>query len=217
MSRYKKTKKLFYDKFVYKAAVITPLASSFRGGDLSSTRYQLEYERDLMVKNGMDKKILGNSWNRKVVKLEEIERDLAAVVLFEGITPHHIRVESSTLSFYANDESFLDTLEELYGWDCREIWRPETEEIKEFLLNNPKTILRPEYSHKYKVTVNAINDATAFKEWADKIPKLKVMPRNDYRIGGYFYVADQKTLSLCRLFLGDRIRRVDELCTSTEI
>ena len=43
------------------------------------------------------------------------------------------------------------------------------------------------------------------------------MPRNDYLIGGYFYVADQKTLSLCRIFLGDKIRRVDELRTFEEI
>lgn len=193
------------------------MASVFRGGDLSSTRYHLESERDRLVNTGQDKLITGSNWNKKIVTLSDLERDLAAAILFEGITPHHVRVESTTLSFYANDESFLDTLEELYGWSCREIWRPETEEIKQFLLSNPGTIIRPEYSHKYKVTVNAIDDVTSFKEWAEKVPKLKVMPRNNYRIGGYFYVADQKTLSLCRLFLGDRIRRVDELRTSTEI
>jgi len=214
--RYRKTKKLFYDTFLYKVALSTPMAAAFRGNNLSATRDTLENERELMVRLKVDNRLVGSNWNRTVVRLSDVERDIVAVTLFEGITPNHIRVEGSNLSFYSNDASMLDTLETLYGWDCREVWQPEDDKVRDFLLANPKTIMRPEYSHKYKVTVNPIDDSSGFKGWASQLPKLKVM-RHNYRLGGYFYVADTKTLSLCHLFLGDRIRRVDELRTVSEI
>jgi len=212
----KKTKKLFFDRYLYKIAVITPLASNFRGNDMDQTRRYLDSYKDTMLRDGSTETLVGHSWNRVQVRLDEVYRDLAFTVLLETQTDSTIRIEGTTLSFYTNEETDIDTIVELYDYHVKEISKPADDKIKDFLLANPKTIIRPEYSHKYKVTVNPLDDSAGFKGWAKQLPKLKVMPHN-YRLGGYFYVADTKTLSLCHLFLGDRIRRVDELRTVSEI
>ena len=219
MSRLKKTKKLFYDKYLYKICVFTPLSTHFRGKDIKGTQCALRVILDEMEYRGETERITGSRWNSKKITIQDVRRDLALSILAQGLDSFHFRVEGGTLSFYTNDETALDTVIALYdgNWSIREICKPESDKIKEFLLANPKQIIRPEYSHKYKVTVNGLDDPESFKDWAAKLPKLKVMPRNNYRVGGYFYVADQKTLSLCRIFLGDKIRRVDELRTLEEI
>ena len=85
------------------------------------------------------------------------------------------------------------------------------------MLTTPKAIIRKEYTHKYKVTINALwESADNFKAWAVKLPKIKTTG-NKYRFGGHFYVADEKTLSLCHIFLADKIRKVEQLVTTTEI
>ena len=219
MSRLKKTKKLFYDKYLYKICVFTPLSTHFRGKDIEATQCSLRAILDEMEYRGETERITGSRWNSKKITIQNVRRDLALSIMAQGLEDFHFRVEGGTLSFYTNDETALDTAIALYDgmWDIREICKPENDKIKEFLLSNPKQIIRPEYSHKYKVTINGLDDPESFKDWAAKLPKLKVMPKNNYRIGGYFYVADQKTLSLCRIFLGDKIRRVDELRTLEEI
>lgn len=212
----KKTKKLFFDRYLYKVAVRTPLALYFRGSNLESTRRTIDAIRNKMIHHCETEAFVGHSWNRVQVTLDQVNRDLATIVLLESQEECVIRVESTTLSVYSNDESVVDIMADMYKWHVYEVSRPENDKIKDFLLANPKTILREEFSHKYKVTVNPLDDSSAFKQWAKNLPKIKVM-RNNYQLGGYFYVADLKTLSMCRLFLANKIRRVDELHTFEEI
>lgn len=212
----RKTKKLFFDRYLYKVAIRTPSALHFRGNDLENTRRKIDAIRNKMIHNGETETFVGHSWNRVQISLDQVNRDLATIVLLESQEDCTIRVESSTLSIYSNDESVVDTMTDMYKWHVYEVSKPENDKIKDFLLANPKTILREEFSHKYKVTVNPLDDSSAFKQWAKNLPKIKVM-RNNYQLGGYFYVADLKTLSMCRLFLANKIRRVDELHTFEEI
>lgn len=217
--RNKQTKKLFYDKFVYKITVVTALAENFRGNDIPATSHYLQHVYEKMVEKGETERSWGSRWNVKIIKLHQVQRDITFSHLISSLDSYHVRVEGNHLSVYTNDLDFLENTKKLYDepYALREMWLPENDKIKDFLLSNPKKIIRPEYSHKYKVTVNSIPDIESFKQWASKLPKLKVMSRNNYTIGGYFYVADEKTLSLCRIFLGDRIRRVDEILLENEI
>ena len=206
-----------YYKYVYKIVVVTPLASMFRGADTENTLAEIDHFLRSMEYQGETAKTVGSRWNSRKVTIQEVRRDLALVHLLSSESDYFVRIEGDILSVYSSDESIIDTVTELYQGHLREVWRPENDKIKAFLLGNPKQIIRTEYSHKYKVTVNGLSDPVTFIQWAEKIPKLKIMSKNNYDIGGYFYVADQKTLSLCRIFLGDRIRRVDELRTFDEI
>lgn len=217
MSKYSNTNKLFYDKYVYKVALNCKLSSYFRGNKLDKTRLTLESFREEMEFKSTKNMLIGSGYQRTTVQMDEVVRALVLVTLLESIGDYHIRVESG-ISIFSNDESMIDTLEELYGkWSCREVCRPKDDKVKEFLLANPKAIIRNEYTHKYKVTVNPLGSAADdFKTWAKNLPKINHVSQN-YRYGGYFYIADLKTLSMCRLFLGDKIRRIDELRNISEI
>lgn len=195
------------------------MASEFRGNSIRNTIDNLQNEYLSMQELGEKERTFGSRWNSKVVTIDDVQRALLLSKLAADLNDFHFRVEGSILSFYTNSEPTLTQIVELYKntYCIREIWRPESDKVKNFLLSNPKKIIRPEYSHKYKVTVNGLKDPDNFKEWAQKLPKLKIMPNNNYQVGGYFYVSDEKTLSLCRIFLGDKIRRVDELRTLDEI
>ena len=216
MSKYLNTNKLFYDKYVYKVALDCKLALYFRGNDLDSTRLTLESFREEMEFKGTQSMFVGHSYHRTSVDMAEVVRALVLITVLESIDDYHIRVERG-ISIFSNNESMLDTLQELYGTLCREVCRPKDDKVKEFLLTNPKAIIRNEYTHKYKVTVNPLGStADDFKTWAKNLPKINHVSKN-YRYGGYFYIADLKTLSMCRLFLGDKIRRIDELRSISEI
>lgn len=219
MSRFKKTKKLFYDKYIYKVSLQCHIASEFRGNNIRNTIDNLQNDFLSMKELGESQRTFGSRWNSKVIKIDDLERALILARMAADLNDYHFRVEGSILSFYTNSDPTVNQIVDLYEntYCIREIWRPENDKIKTFLLSNPKKIIRPEYSHKYKVTINGLKDPDNFKEWAKQLPKLKIMPRNNYQVGGYFYVSDEKTLSLCRIFLGDRIRRVDELRTLDEI
>lgn len=159
---------------------------------------------------------IGQSYHRTSVTMADVIRAMVLITVLESIGEYHLRIERG-ISIFSNDESMLDTLEDLYGFLCRETWRPEDDKVKQFLLDNPKAIIRKEYTHKYRVTVNPLGAAADdFKTWAEKLPKINHVSKN-YRYGGYFYIADLKTLSMCRLFLGDKIRRIDELRSISEI
>lgn len=219
MSRLKNTKKLFFDKYLYKVSVWSALSEQFRGKSIDHTEASLRQILNEMEYKGETSRLVGNQWYSKTVTVQDVRLTLALAILASGVDDYHFRVEGNTLSFYVNDETALGTVCDLFDntGKIREVCRPENDKIKDFLLANPKQIIRAEYSHKYKVTVNALRDADSFKQWAEKLPKLKVMPKNNYTVGGYFYVADLKTLSLCQIFLGDRICRVDELRSFSEI
>jgi hypothetical protein len=128
----------------------------------------------------------------------------------------HLAISLLELGIYFNEDSTITSLVNLPGAVIREVSKPETLEIRSALLSKPKLIIRKEYSHKYKVTVSPLGDSAGpFKEWAEKLPKIKTT-RSRYSYGGHFYVADTKTLSLCRIYLANKIRKVEEIVTQEE-
>jgi hypothetical protein len=133
------------------------------------------------------------------------------------LSDYTLRVESSSLGLYSNDIDFIEKVTTIKDIHIEETSQAADNKVKEFLLSTPKAIIRKEYTHKYKVTVNALWDsADSFTTWAHKLPKIKTTG-NNYKFGGYFYVADEKTLSLCHIFLSDKVRKVEELVTFEEI
>jgi hypothetical protein len=217
MSNYKKTtKKLFFGKFVNKVAIQTPLAGYFRGNKLERTKLDIGIWRKRLTDQKLQSIQIGGSWSKKYAKIEDILIAREVVTVLESLTDYTVRVEGSTLSMYSND-NIIKKIINIKNVCIEETSQAADDKVKEFLLSKPKAIIRKEYTHKYKVTINALWDsADSFTTWADKLPKIKTTG-NSYKFGGYFYVADEKTLSLCHIFLSDRVRKVEELVTSEEI
>jgi hypothetical protein len=214
----KKTTKLFFNRFVYKVAVRTPLSTLFRGKNLPNTRQQIEVLADRFSNNRVSSTNITNGWrSRQQATSTDVFVGLLLLDQLESLSDFTLRVENSTLGLYSNDLDFISKIINIVNIDVEEIAVPETDEVRDFLLSNPKAIIRGEYTHKYKVTITGLWDsADNFKEWAVKLPKIKTT-NNKYKYGGHFYVADEKTLSLCHIFLADKIRKVEQLVTTTEI
>jgi len=214
----KKTTKLFFNKYIYKVAVRTPLSTLFRGKNLPVTRQQIEALSERFSNARVASTNITNGWRtRQQATSADVFVGLMLLDQLESLSDFTLRVENSTLGLYCNDQDFISKITNINDIDVEEIAEPETDEVREYLLLNPKSIIRGEYTHKYKVTINALwESADNFKEWAVKLPKIKTT-NNRYRFGGHFYVADEKTLSLCHIFLADKIRKVEELVTTTEI
>ena len=216
MQYYKKTtKKLFFGKFVNKVAIQTPLAGYFRGNKLDRIKLDIN-----IVSRRITDKLptvqIGGSWSKKYANIEDIRIAREIVTVLESLPDYTVRVEGWSLSMYSNDD-IIKKVSNIKNIHIEETSQAADDKIKEFLLSTPKAIIRKEYTHKYKVTVNALWDsADSFTSWAGKLPKIKTTG-NNYKFGGYFYVADEKTLSLCHIFLSDKVRKVEKLVTFEEI
>jgi hypothetical protein len=212
----KKTSKLFFGKYVYKVALRLSVAFKFRGNNLKNIRQELEHLKEQFA-NSKQARMQSGSWSRTTFSVEDVFIGIHLSEILETLSSYTLRVEGSTLGLYSNDNDFFHKILSIPGVYIEETSEPIDQKTKTFLLTTPKAIIRKEYTHKYKVTINALWDsADTFKTWAVKLPKIKTT-NNKYRYGGHFYVADEKTLSLCHIFLADKIRKIEELVTTTEI
>lgn len=213
----KKTNKLFFDKYAYKVSVTTPLATYFRGKDLDKAQADINYLASKFNASLEGKVQVGQSWSKKYASFDDIIVGTRIIETLNSIGDYTLRIENTTLGIYFNEDDIFDKIIGIHHIQVREISRPENDSIKEFLLSKPKTIIRKEYTHKFKVTIKALwTEEPDFRAWAKKMPKIKTNP-GSYKYGGYFYVADAKTLSICRLYLGNKVQKVEEIVCHSEI
>lgn len=210
-----KTSKLFFDKYVYKIVVFNPLSFEFRDKNLHKV-YQRLQKYALEIGSSANGVIQTATWNKKTISRHDCDHAIDLChLLTENLNSFTIRIESSYLGLYSNNEDFIDHVKSL--GKSVEISRPENEKIKTFLLNNPHSIVSKKYTHKYRITVNPLREVgPSFHSWAENIPTIKLLKRT-YRTEGYFYAANEKTLGMCRLFLGGKIRRIDTMYVESEI
>lgn len=218
MLSYKKTSKLFYDKFVNKISFTTPVSISFRNkSEIPELLHVFEAYRIRIDKTKSGVIEVGKSWNPKRLSRVELEFATKLVELLLKEQEYGIRVEGTTVGVYTNNDKLVDQIQQICPGEIKEISKPSNSTIKQFLLENPNKIIARTYTHKFKVTFNPLkNNAESFREWCANMPKVKLHTL-DPNYEGFFYVSDLKILSLCKIFLGDKIRRVDEIVTLDEI
>ena len=214
MKPYKQTSKLFFDKYVNKISITTVLASEFRSKSLVRAEFQIRAIASQIEKSS-DGQVHLKSWYKKHATVADIIHVTKIIDLLRNETDYGLRVESNILGIYTNDDVLIERINQLGS--VREISKPVNDRVRAFLLANPNSIISKKYTHKYRVTVNPLRDASdSFHSWAEKIPSIKLLKRT-YRSDGYFYAANEKTLGMCKIFLGNKIRRVDEMFLVSEI
>ena len=218
--KYKKASKLFFDKYALKVSINTTLAGTFRD---YSHRYldNMVNHYESKFKSPTVKKVGHHSWTSHNVSRQDFETFKAVHKLLKKHKNDEfsLRIESSTINVYTNDDKLLQALID----DCKAsidtVFKPSSDKVRAYLVNNKFKIIansKPEY--KFKITVNPLrNDVESFTTWAEQLSsKIKLLQPPKYS-EGYFYALDDKVVTLCKLFLGGKIRRVDELVHESEI
>lgn len=214
----KNTKKLFFDQFVYKISFSSSIAGNFRKKDLETIKNDVDFYIKEARKNNSDIIEMKVYYNYRTITVHELQNTLEILNVLKTENNHLRRIEGKVVSVYTNNETLINAIREVTKDSCKLIVKPVNNKIKDYLLNSRKKIITKTYTHKYKVTVNPLKEkAINFKTWASNIPKIKLVTGSSYKNEGVFYVSDLKILNMCRLFLGDRIRRIDELVKSDEI
>lgn len=150
---------------------------------------------------------------RRYKKIEEIE-----TVLNLYKNECKIRRENSRVYCYTNNKELISILCNILNDTASVIlFQPKTEQIKSYLLSTTKKIVTNNNQYQYKVSVAPLKDMNSkFYSWAEKLPKIKLSNRS-MRFGGYFYVEDSNTLTMCNLFLGGSVKRIDEIVSEDDI
>jgi len=128
------------------------------------------------------------------------------------------RAEGRSVSIFTNDRKLLENISSIAGDRIEEIWEPNPE--TQHLLKDAYTIVVKEQpSHPIRVMLNDKTISTDFSKWIDaNSDKIRIgddsyrAVKRGWMTGGlYFYLRDDKVLSLVNLMISGNIRRIDRL------
>lgn len=194
--------KLFQKKYKYKIVFTSGVAGWFRGSD--AARIQHMYENSDQY-----------YYSRQATSGEKSHANKLAKVL-ESIEDWQARVETPFVSIYLNNDLDLETVIK----NCKN-------RIKYVEIPDPKsevkliegTVLVKNLDFGYKVTVGTSNQSHLnFVIWCENNAKIRLPKRarrdlsKDFNPGGgFFYVKDDKSLTMVKMFLGRTITKVENV------
>ena len=128
------------------------------------------------------------------------------------------RAEGNVVSIFTNNEKLIRDIANVAGDRIEEIWQPNPE--TQHLLKDANTIVVKEQPvYPVRVMMNDRKIDTNFAKWVDANPdKIKIgdaaykAVKRGWLTGGlYFYLRDDKVLSLVNLMISENIRRIDRM------
>lgn len=228
MPRTRKTTKLHYGKYLYKVTFYNTVAFAFSSyknkgkGRLSFTQLTIS-SLDLQFSKNETLKV--NIWrSQKQVSKPEYREAKRILSLLQNHEDWRIRVEFGRhMSVYTSNKELLDEL----AIDCgaKEIHEPE-EGMENFLLLNIDTaIVNTVPDYEFRVYLKGNNTDASFANWlkanTDKsrvgIQTLINLERGYNCSGNYFYIRNDKVLTMVRMLIGHNIRRVEKLIYKGDI
>lgn len=222
------TKKLHYNKYLYKLALANPFAPWFRtefqkAGDLKMAKSKIE-EYQLLYDLG---KPMYKSVYRSELPISESEF-LDAKDLYNELittTDYKVRVERwNGFCIYNNDKDFLLNLCDKMRVSAREFWEPNSKNI-DFLLDT-KNIVIVEKPPQFplKVTFNYKKINPNFSNWLkNNTDKSSAGEKTIHNIstgwasGNYVFLRDERVLTMVQLIVGHNIQRIEQLVYKGDI
>ena len=228
MPKLRRTTKLHYGKYLYKATFVNTLAfcfASFRNSKSDKLSGVKLIISDLQLQYDLNKAMEVDLWRTsKSVSVTEFLEAKQMLKLLENSSDWRIRVELGRhLTVYTSNETLIDELSKDCG--AREIYKPE-EGTENFLLLNIDTAIvnkPPEYEYRVYLKGNEIDpnfakwfeanrDKSRIGEWT-----LKNIQSGYYTGGNYFYIKNDKVLTMIRMIIGHNIRHVEKLIYKGDI
>lgn len=212
-----KSSKLFYNKWPYKVECFV----------LGSSKI-IWYGPDLIIDWCIGKNhILTKGFNDRIINKDKLREFAGSVAPFlDRKEEIQIRVEGGHFNLFCKDpDIFSKIISSLDPW-IQHIHEPASEEELQFLLdNNNKRVLCDQIPYE-KYTYKVVLKSTArgikqqFYDWSQNYSEdqIKISPQTikwlvgtySYKQDPFFYVSDGPMLTMARLFLGDRVRKVFE-------
>lgn len=215
-----KTSKLFFDKYANRVVINVALATLFRDRNLDNVKSTLDQYIKLLDSSPTGYIEFNSRWSRRRYSHSDIFQAYRIYDELVKAQDFSVRVEGVYLGIYSNDDDLIEYFANLNPEKTDTLSMPVSRESKEFLLSQTNTIIVKKKTHEYKLKLNPLHDgAPAFMEWASKLQGVKIFKNERvYQwTRGVMYVPNDKTLTLCKLYLGDKIARIDRLALSDEI
>jgi hypothetical protein len=227
----RETKKLHYNKYLYKLSVPNQCASFFRtefqkDGHLGYARQRLDVLNQHYNQKETSITVPWGSGGRFYDKIP-VEHYYDAIDIYRhlkckpGFT---VRVEVNNLNIYSNDRKFLISLSNKLRNHYIEFWEPSPEDIDTLLTNENIIIVNNPPIYEFKITLGKGKGNPSLASWIDANPKLGKMGeiakgecyKNGWVKGYYFFVRDTKSLLIAQMLVGDNIQRIDKLVYNKE-
>jgi len=228
MPKLRKTTKLHYGKYLYKATFFNTLSfcfASFRNSKSDKLSSVKNVICNLQEQYDYNKSMTVEIWRtKKSITVSDFLETKQILNLLENSSDWRLRVEMGRyLTVYTSDETLIDNLSKDCG--ASEIYKPE-EGMENFLLLNIDTAIvnKPiEYEYRVYLKGNKIdpNFANWFEANRDKSRigewTLRNIQSGYYTSGNYFYIKNDKVLTMIRMIAGHNIRRVEKLIYKGDI
>jgi hypothetical protein len=196
----KHSTKLFQGKYKYKIVFTSGVAGWFRGSSIENIRQS--YERK------------DSYYHSRNATLTELNHALKMSDVLETIEDWHARVETPFVSIYLNNERDLESIVK----NCKNrVKYVEIPDPKSQDLLTQGCVLVKKLDFKFRVSLGVSNqNHSNFVHWCENNPKIR-MPKRAKRDlirdgntgGGFFYVKDEKSLTMVKMFLGRTITKVE--------
>jgi len=206
----KRTKKLFDNTYKYKAVIVNVFAGYFRGNNIQFVQEKLK---------GVKKTGMLPIWAKTATE-KDINFSLELGKTLSKMTDYSIRVENPVISFYTNNEQDLKAVTDLDPDSVKYISLPERQQSME-----KDTVYVKKLDYGFKITMGRTTQSHSnFLQWCQANPGKIRMPKRCFADfaedhswgGGYFYVKDDKTLTMVKMFLGNSVARVDRVVKLAE-
>lgn len=195
------TEKLFQGKYKYKLVISLGVAAWFRGADLEKAKFHSEDNNRYYTRSSTPgDKIYGKK----------------LITFLSELSDWHIRVETPYLSVYLNNLTDLESLVKFSHARIKYVSIPNPDTESKLL---EKTVIVKNLDFDYRVTVGATRqNYSSFVQWSKDNPKVRLPKRAAKDLskdsspgGGYFYVKDDKSLTMVKMFLGRTITKVENV------
>lgn len=206
----KHSQRLFENQYKYKAVVVCPGGHWFRGKNL-------DYAQE-MLDNWNNGDLHKYEW-LKIKNPADHQYCVDLLKILKSCSDFHLRVEHPLLSFYSNDYNSVVTIANLDIKKTKYIAEPPNNAN----ITQGEIILK-RIDFDFKVTLGQTRqNFTNFIEWSEKSKKVKMTKgckkalQKDRSWGGtYFYVKDDQSLMLVKMFIGSDIARIDKVIKATK-
>jgi hypothetical protein len=206
----KHSQRLFENQYKYKAVVVCPGGHWFRGKNL-------DYAQE-MLDNWNNGDLHKYEW-LKIKSSADHQYCVDLLKILKACSDFHLRVEHPLLSFYSNDYNSVITIANLDIKKTKYIAEPPNNAN----ITQGEIILK-RIDFDFKVTLGQTRqNFTNFVEWSEKSKKVKMTKgckkalQRDRSWGGtYFYVKDDQSLTLVKMFIGSDIARIDKVIKATK-